>query len=100
MNTNLSHVGQRGRDHEREKKLIKQITNLVVGSTVEHNRKAVLSRETGEASTEGQFADGNAHSKGAQISQAEDSLSVGHHDRLEGKATRSKGGHHSICFRN
>ncbi len=90
--TTVYYHGQLGRDHKREKKLIKQITNLIVGSTVEHNRKAVLSRETGKTSAEGQFADGDAHSKGTQITQAEDSLSVGHDNGLKEKASRSKGG--------
>ncbi len=52
----------------------------------------MLSRETGETSAEGQFADGDAHSEGTQITQTKDSLSIGHDNGLKGKASRSKRG--------
>lgn len=49
---------------------------LVVGADVQDDGETLVGLDAGQGSVEGQLPDGDAHAVGAQVSQAEDALSV------------------------
>lgn len=63
---------------------------LVVGADVQQDGEALLWIDPSARSVQGQFAHRDAHAVAAQVSQAQDTLSISHHHCLE-----KKGGHQS-----
>ena len=53
---------------------------LVLGADIEQNRKAPGRVDPGTGRVEGQLPDRNAHPVGAEVTEPEDPLAVGHHD--------------------
>lgn len=55
----------------------------VVGSHIEHDRQGASGVDTTNERVEGQLSDRDAHAADALIAQAEDPLSIGHHDHVD-----------------
>ena len=55
----------------------------VVGAHVEHDRQGARGIDAADQGVERQLADRNAHPADALVAQAEDALSVGHHDHID-----------------
>ena len=54
---------------------------LVVGADIQHHRQAELRMDAGAGGIERQFADRDTHSIGAEVAEAQDTLTVGDDDQ-------------------